>query len=103
MCIKLYRVGVIPHYLYHFMPFSPGLANYRTDVRTGWEIIKQMKRRITNLAVPEYVLPHSSGKYTLPLELESESLPVFKQDDNGCAVVEFINWKGERVHYSNVC
>ena len=101
LCLNLYKVGVIPHYLYHFMPFSPGLASYRTDVRKGQEIVTAMKRNITNLAVPEYVLPHSSGKFTLPLELRDEHNVEFKSDDNGLPVVEFTNWKGDRVQYSN--
>ena len=103
LCTDLYRIGVIPHYLYHFMPFSPGLKIYRTDVRKGLKIIQRMKRYITNLAIPEYVLPHSSGKYTLPFELEASELPVFMNDDRNLPVVEFKNWKGERVQYSNMC
>lgn len=99
LCGRLYRMGVVPYYLYHFMPFSPGLGEYRTDIRKGIEIMNQMKRHVSNMAVPEYVVPHATGKYTVPLDEGA----VFCHEDDGTPVFEFVNWKGEVVRYSNVC
>jgi lysine 2,3-aminomutase len=99
LCMQLYAIGVVPHYLYHFMPFSPGASVFRTPVQRGVEIIRQMKRRVSNLAVPEFVLPHHSGKHTMPLLAEGESPPIRTIDDNGKPVIRYINWQGEQVDY----
>lgn len=99
LCMRLYNVGVIPHYLYHFMPFSPGSSQFRTSVRKGIDIVHALKRHITNLAVPEFVLPHHSGKYTPPLLKENERLPQWRSDKDGNPIVSFTNWHGEEVSY----
>jgi lysine 2,3-aminomutase len=99
LCMRLYMVGVIPHYLYHFMPHSPGSAAYRTSVQTGVDIVRYLKRRITNLAVPEFVLPHKSGKHTMPLLAHGENLPQWTVGAQGLQVVRYTNWEGETVEY----
>jgi lysine 2,3-aminomutase len=99
LSMSLYAIGVVPHYLYHFMPFSPGATVFRTPVQRGVEIIRQMKRRISNLAVPEFVLPHRTGKHTMPLLAEGEVPPRRTVDENGQPVIRYVNWKGELVDY----
>ncbi|MDZ5461682.1 KamA family radical SAM protein [Azohydromonas lata] len=93
LCLALYRHGVLPHYLYQFMPFSPGDTQFCTDISKGVAIIKQMKRRISNMAVPELVLPHRTGKYSVPLSLSGESPKLEVRD--GREFVTFRNWKDE--------
>lgn len=100
--MRLYTVGVVPHYLYHFMPYSPGAAQFRTPVWTGVEIIRNLKRHISDLAVPEFVLPHQSGKHTMPLLGEDEEPPRRGQDESGHSVVRYTNWRGEVVDYFDV-
>ncbi len=102
LCMTLYMNGVVPHYLYHFMPFSPGSSIYRTSVRRGIELVKAMKRTISNIAVPEFVLPHQSGKYSPPLMLEMGDLPQWGQSAGGEPVVRYRNWRGTVVEYSDV-
>lgn len=97
--MRLYLLGVARGYLYHFMPHSPGSATFRTPVQTGVDIIRSLKRRVSNLAVPEFVLPHHSGKYTMPLLAQGEAPPVWENDTNGYRVVRFTNWRGELVDY----
>jgi lysine 2,3-aminomutase len=99
LAMKLYRVGVIPHYLYHFLPFSPGAEHFRTPVQTGIDIIRSLKRRITNIAVPEFVVAHTSGKHSLPLLALNEEPPRKGIDASGNPVVRYTNWKGEVVEY----
>lgn len=101
LCMSLYRMGVIPHYLYHFMPYSPGSATFRTPVRAGIDLVRSLKRRISNLAVPEYVLPHRSGKFSIPLILDGEAAPEWTTDEDGVPVVRYVDWRGERVAYSD--
>ncbi|KAB0644179.1 KamA family radical SAM protein [Burkholderia latens] len=92
LCLKLYRNGIQPHYLYQFMPFSPGAPAYRTNISAALEIVSKMKRRISNIAVPEYVLPHKTGKYTVPLYLGGEQ-PTLVQRADG-EYLHFTNWQG---------
>jgi len=100
--MRLYNIGVVPHYLYHFMPYSPGAEQFRTSVWTGVEIIKNLKRHVSDLAVPEFVLPHQSGKHTMPLLGEDEAPPRRMLDDAGQFVVHYTNWRGDEVDYFDV-
>lgn len=102
LCMRLYHNGIIPHYLYHFMPFSPGSSTYRTSVRRGIEIVKAMKRHMTNLAVPEFVLPHHSGKYSPPLILNDDEALQWTESADGAPVVRYKNWCGKLVEYSDL-
>jgi len=97
--MKLYSCGVIPHYLYHFMPHSPGMAEFRTSVQAGVDIVRSLKRHISNLAVPEFVIPHHTGKYSPPLLDESETKPRHALDGAGHTVFRFENWLGKQVDY----
>jgi lysine 2,3-aminomutase len=101
LLMGLYRAGVVPHYLYHFMPFSPGGSEMATAVRTGVELVRSVKRHITDLAVPEFVLPHHTGKHTMPLLGASESAPVETLDAHGHPIVRYVNWQGHEVEYAD--
>jgi lysine 2,3-aminomutase len=94
LCLKMYSIGVLPHYLYQFMPFSPGSEQYRAHISTGIAIVSHMKRRISNMAVPEFVLPHRTGKYTVPLDIQ-KSPAQLQMDLSGVESMSFINWQGE--------
>jgi lysine 2,3-aminomutase len=99
LCMGLYRRGVHAGYLYHFMPHSPGSASFRVPIRRGVELMQALRRHISNPAVPEYVLPHATGKYTVPLYLSPEELPRHVSGAGGLRVLEFVNWQGDRVQY----
>jgi lysine 2,3-aminomutase len=94
--IDLYRLGVKPYYLYHFMPFSPGASEYKASISHAIAIMDRLKRRVSNIAMPEYVLPHAQGKFTVPL-LDFEKphdLPHFEVRD-GQRHYRFRNWEGQ--------
>ncbi|WP_242193578.1 MULTISPECIES: hypothetical protein [unclassified Pseudomonas] len=93
--IDLYRLGVKPYYLYHFMPFSPGASEYKASISQAIAIMDRLKRRVSNIALPEYVLPHAQGKFTVPLlDFEKpEDLPHFEVHD-GQRHYRFRNWEG---------
>jgi lysine 2,3-aminomutase len=97
--MTLYLHGVVSQYLYHFMPHSPGSAQFRTSVQDGVDIVRALKRRITNLAVPEFVLPHESGKHSVPLLARGEAPPRGVVDDRGARYLRYTNWRGEAVDY----
>lgn len=97
--MMLYYVGVVPHYLYHFMPHSPGAVEFRTPVQSGIDLVRSLKRHVTNLAVPELVLPHQSGKYSIPLLAKDELPPQRTTDENGNPFIRYTNWRGDIVEY----
>jgi len=94
--IKLYRIGIVPYYLYHFMPFSPGSSEYRASISDVIKIMRKIKRFKSNIAVPEYVLPHVRGKYTVPLIDTDAEFPKFESNEDGRRVYSFTNWLNER-------
>ncbi|WP_263263744.1 radical SAM protein [Pseudomonas sp. RIT-PI-S] len=94
LCMGLYRGGVTPHYLYQFMPFSPGHSRYAAPASEAISLLRQLKRRISNLAVPEFVIPHVTGKHTLPLELGGPPTRI-ETDAEGNEAIHFTNWKGQ--------
>jgi len=98
LSMDLYRLGVHAGYLYHFMPHSPAGDLFRVPVSDGVAIVRALKRRISNPAVPEYVLPHATGKHTVPLHTPEE-IPARTVDPHGNPVLSFVNWQGDRVSY----
>jgi lysine 2,3-aminomutase len=93
LCMRLYRLGITPHYLYQFMPFSPGAEQFCTPLSRGIALVAQMKRRLSNLAVPEFVLPHRQGKYSVPLDLGKPAARL-RLDESGNEFMHFTNWQG---------
>jgi lysine 2,3-aminomutase len=98
LCMGLYGLGVHAGYLYHFMPHSPEGELFRVPVSHGVAIVRALRRRISNPAVPEYVLAHATGKFTVPLH-DPEEVPVRIDDQHGNQVLSFVNWQGTRVSY----
>lgn len=99
LSMALYRVGVHAGYLYHFMPHSPESSLFRVPIEKGTRIVRALRRHISNPAVPEYVLPHATGKYTVPLITDPSEYPRHDVDDTGTRVLSFVSWNGHRVHY----
>ncbi|MGZ0716987.1 KamA family radical SAM protein [Pseudomonas palleroniana] len=95
--IDLYRMGVKPYYLYHFMPFSPGASEYKASISHAIALMKRLKRRVSNIAMPEYVLPHAQGKFTVPIMDfdKPDELPRFEMRD-GQRYYTFQSWNGHR-------
>lgn len=99
LCMGLYRRGVHAGYLYHYMPHSLEPGEFRVPIRRGVELLRELRRHISNPAVPEYVLPHATGKFTVPLQLSADEMPRHVRDDDGQRMLEFVNWQGDRVRY----
>lgn len=97
--MELYTSGVKPYYLSHNMPNIPFAGEQRTSVRAGLRLWNSLKRKISNPAMPEYIITHRTGKKTVP-ECE-EGTPDFRyeKDQNGWPVVRFRDWKGEWREY----
>ncbi|WP_407274887.1 hypothetical protein V6C39_02410 [Dickeya ananatis] len=56
--------------------------------------MNRLKRRVSNIALPEYVLPHAKGKFTVPLLSSAQDMPQF-EDINGERFYRFTNWQGD--------
>jgi lysine 2,3-aminomutase len=63
LVLGLVQNRVRPYYLYQ-CDLSQGLEHFRTDVRVGIKIIKDLTGWITGFAVPKFVIdsPHGGGK-----------------------------------------
>ena len=99
LCLLLYKNGIIPHYLYHFMPFSPGVSDFQVSIENGVKLMKKLKRHISNIAVPEYVLPHYTGKYTVPLDVLTEDNVSHWEETKLGRMFVFTNWKNQTVKF----
>ncbi len=96
---KLYENNIAPHYLIHMMPFCPYGDRQRTSVKKGVEIMKKLKRKKSNPALPEYILAHDDGKITVPLEENGTSEFIYTKNENGDKIIKFLNWKNKWVEY----
>jgi len=94
--MRLYTAKIKPYYLLHAMPDTVGAEKFRTSVREGVWLLRQIKRNYSNPALPEYVIVHKKGKHTVPFEMEGTS--EFKYRDG---FIEFMNWKGEWCTYED--
>lgn len=68
---RLVELRVKPYYLHHG-DLAPGTAHFRTTVEEGRKLMAELRRRLSGLALPTYVLdlPGAHGK--VPVEHRSE-------------------------------
>jgi lysine 2,3-aminomutase len=97
--LGLYELNIKPYYLLHSMPHTPYADKQRLSVKDGIRLVKPLKRHISNVAFPEYILAHYDGKVTVPFELDGTPEFQYCRDDKGNPVVRFLNWKGDWVEY----
>lgn len=66
---RLLEIGVRPYYIYRCDPV-PGAAHFRVDFNEERRIMTQLRRTLSGLACPTYVIdaPDGSGKIPVPLE-----------------------------------
>ncbi len=56
------------YYLTHGMPWTISADRFRTPVHTGVKLLSALKRHLSNVAFPEYVIVARGGKMQVPLE-----------------------------------
>jgi len=56
--------------------------------------MNSLKRKISNIAMPEYIIPHHDGKHTIPLEPNGTLEFQYSKDDQENPIIKFKNWKG---------
>ena len=72
----LVALGVKPYYLHH-ADLAPGTAHFRTTIETGQRIMRELRGRISGLALPTYVLDIPGGHGKVPVG------PVYLDADAG--------------------
>lgn len=97
--MNLYLCGVKPYYLSHNMPNIPDAEAQRTSVLKGVRLMNKLKRRISNTAMPEYIITHETGKKTVPESEEGTPDFRYEKDKTGWPIIRFKNWKGRWVNY----
>ncbi len=90
---KLLTIGVKPYYL-HQMDLIKGTAHFRTSVKTGLDILKDLRGHISGMAIPHYVIDLPGGKGKVPLVSTGYS---FK---DGVYTLE--SYDGAFVHYKDL-
>lgn len=91
LCIKLLKNCIKPYYLFQ-CDLVKGTAHLRVDISRGLEIERELRRRLSGLAMPQYTsdLPDGGGK----IILTSSHL---KGKEDGCYILE--NLDGEMRKY----
>jgi lysine 2,3-aminomutase len=62
----LLRIRVKPYYLMQ-ADLTKGTAHFRTDIRTGLNLMRQLIGRISGMAIPSYILDAPGGHGKIPL------------------------------------
>lgn len=90
---KLVKMRVRPYYLYQ-CDVSKGIGHFRTNVKQGIDIMKQIRGTISGFAVPEYVIDAPGGGGKTPVNPEY----ITHIDDAG---VTLRNFEGKTYYYPN--
>lgn len=64
---RLVELGVVPYYLHHTDPV-PGNAHLRVSVKEGEILYHGMRKRLSGIALPNYVVDLPSGHGKIPVE-----------------------------------
>jgi lysine 2,3-aminomutase len=66
---RLVEIGVRPYYIYRCDPVA-GIGHFRVDYRKERAIMTRLRKSLSGLACPTYVIdtPYGSGKIPVPLE-----------------------------------
>ncbi|CAA2139328.1 lysine-2,3-aminomutase-like protein [Hyphomicrobium sp. ghe19] len=91
---RLVELRVKPYYLHHG-DLAPGTAHFRTTIAEGRALMAELRRRISGLALPTYVLdlPGAFGK--VPIERHATTA------DDGVSV--FTDREGRTHRYEDAC
>jgi lysine 2,3-aminomutase len=81
----LVAARIKPYYLHH-MDLAPGTSHFRTTIAEGQALVAELRRTVSGLAVPSYVLDIPGGYAKAQLaasEVAVDALPVRLKDAEG--------------------
>ena len=90
LLLKLVKHRVRPYYLYQ-CDLSEGLQHFRTDVRTGIEIINELTGYISGYAVPKFVIDAPGGGGKVPMNPDY----IVSVDDDRVVMRNYLNQRYE--------
>jgi lysine 2,3-aminomutase len=67
LCQELVRLRIKPYYLHH-PDHAPGNAAFRISLERGLQLWKELRKRVSGLALPQYVLDQPDGQGKIPVE-----------------------------------
>jgi len=76
---RLIEIGVRPYYIYRCDPVA-GIGHFRADFEKERRIMTALRKNLSGLACPTYVIdtPHGSGKVPVPLEFWDADCSVYR-------------------------
>ncbi len=92
--LNLVKNRVRPYYLYQ-CDLAEGISHFRTNIREGIEIIRQLRGNISGFAVPVFVVDAPGGGGKIPVG--PQYIDGFEEDK-----VVLLNYKGEKYTYPDV-
>ena len=60
------QLGIRPYYLHH-ADLAPGTAHFRTSIAEGQALLRQLRGRVSGLALPTYILDIPGGHGKVPV------------------------------------
>ncbi len=80
---RLIEVGVNPYYLYRCDPVA-GIEHFRVDIAKERRIVTELRKNLSGIACPTYVIdtPNGSGKIPVPLEFWEVDVLHYRDFDN---------------------
>lgn len=80
---RLIEIGVKPYYLYHCDPVK-GAEHFIVDIKKEIKIMTALRKNISGLAYPTYVIdaPNGSGKIPVPLDFWQFDATTYKDFNN---------------------
>jgi lysine 2,3-aminomutase len=79
---RLVELGVRPYYLYRCDPVA-GIGHFRVDFAKERRIMTELRKNLSGLACPNYVIdtPNGSGKIPVPLEFWDADVSCYRDFD----------------------
>jgi KamA family protein len=91
LCRKLITIGVKPYYIYQ-SDLVRGSEHFRTSLQVGIDIMKDLRGRLSGIAIPTFVVDAPGGKGKIPV------LPNYYLGKKG-NLHRLVNYEGEEVIY----
>ncbi|MFO7613865.1 MAG: KamA family radical SAM protein [Bacteroidales bacterium] len=95
LLLTLIENRIKPYYL-HYLDKAEGISHFRTDIKTGIDILKELRGTVPGYAIPHYILDIPRGYGKVPFQYH-----YINEDEKGNIIVE--TPEGDYVPYSEYC
>ena len=91
----LVGIGVKPYYLHRCDPVS-GVSHFQTPVRSGADILEELRGRNPGIALPRYVIDLPGGGGKIPVEVD------YTRSADSEGRLRFANWAGDEFTFEDI-